>query len=494
MREIFKKYAKDTKNWLILNTGAVPYISSFGMKQWTKGINDRYPENRLVDFCGIRYAKYGSESKYFTNEDSYYHSFEKLIGGDLKSLEEIYADFLEDEKKFKFFISLIVEKGNGYLHDHFDEFIEVYDAEYISGATIDGVLAYSDDFFLDMKQKYPDYEKEINTLISPYGETFLVRYKKQLIETAVKMNGEYGNQEDLLRDIEIKNNIEGIQRSFHWIQNNYKNVDALEIEFFSEQVFELFQKEKNILVSELSRLNESVEKHRKVCEQIKDKRIFSSKDFDRLLWVGKIGWWVDRRKEYNLIANHYIGRHLKFICQKHDMPYDDAVFLLPSEVGLIERGDAVIADFHVSDRKNNSVHTYDIEGNEIIVSGDEASEFWNIVNPEIESYEGSEIKGVTAYGGVIRGVVKVVMDAYNPGKFNEGDVLVTGMTRPDFLSLMKKSSAFITDEGGITCHAAIVARELKKPCIIGTRVATQVLHDGDLVEVDADKGIVKILK
>jgi len=68
------------------------------------------------------------------------------------------------------------------------------------------------------------------------------------------------------------------------------------------------------------------------------------------------------------------------------------------------------------------------------------------------------------------------------------------MTRPEYTGIMKKAKAIVTDEGGITCHAAIVAREMKKPCIIGTKVATQVLHDGDLVEVDADRGVVKILK
>ncbi len=59
---------------------------------------------------------------------------------------------------------------------------------------------------------------------------------------------------------------------------------------------------------------------------------------------------------------------------------------------------------------------------------------------------------------------------------------------------MKKAVAFVTDEGGVTCHAAIVSREMKKPCIIGTRTATKTLKDGDIVEVDAEKGIVKILK
>jgi pyruvate,water dikinase len=66
------------------------------------------------------------------------------------------------------------------------------------------------------------------------------------------------------------------------------------------------------------------------------------------------------------------------------------------------------------------------------------------------------------------------------------------MTVPDFLPAMKKAAAIVTDEGGITCHAAIVARELKIPCVIGTKNATKMLKTGDLVEVDTQTG--KIIK
>jgi pyruvate,water dikinase len=59
---------------------------------------------------------------------------------------------------------------------------------------------------------------------------------------------------------------------------------------------------------------------------------------------------------------------------------------------------------------------------------------------------------------------------------------------------MKMASAIITEDGGMTCHAAIVARELGRPCITGIKIATKVLKDGDLVEIDADNGIVKIIK
>ena len=121
------------------------------------------------------------------------------------------------------------------------------------------------------------------------------------------------------------------------------------------------------------------------------------------------------------------------------------------------------------------------------------------VKKEIDSYlkkheEVSELKGQIGAKGFARGRVKVIMDATKGGNFRDGDVLVTGMTRPEFVPLMKKAAAIITDEGGITCHAAIVSRELKKPCIIGTKNASIVLRDGDLVEVDANSGVVKILE
>ncbi|MBU1031264.1 MAG: hypothetical protein KKB65_08575, partial [Nanoarchaeota archaeon] len=75
-----------------------------------------------------------------------------------------------------------------------------------------------------------------------------------------------------------------------------------------------------------------------------------------------------------------------------------------------------------------------------------------------------------------------------------GEIIFTGMSTPDFVPLIKKAAAIVTDEGGVLCHAAIISRELKKPCIVGTKIATQVFKDGDLVEVDANKGVVKKLK
>lgn len=105
-----------------------------------------------------------------------------------------------------------------------------------------------------------------------------------------------------------------------------------------------------------------------------------------------------------------------------------------------------------------------------------------------------QLKGTVAQVGLVRGRVKIVTSVQEISKVKKGDIMVTYMTSPNFLPAMKLAAGFVTNEGGLTCHAAIVAREMKKPCIIGTKVATKVLKDGDLVEVDANHGVVRKLK
>lgn len=107
-----------------------------------------------------------------------------------------------------------------------------------------------------------------------------------------------------------------------------------------------------------------------------------------------------------------------------------------------------------------------------------------------------EIKGFVAFRRKVRGEVFNLQNqaAADITKFKEGSILVASMTHPKDIMLIKKSGAIVTDEGGILCHAAIISRELQKPCIIGTRIASKILKDGDLVEIDADRGVVRILK
>lgn len=109
------------------------------------------------------------------------------------------------------------------------------------------------------------------------------------------------------------------------------------------------------------------------------------------------------------------------------------------------------------------------------------------------------IRGQTANPGFARGRVTILKEVLEGdlskkmAEMREGDVLVATNTSPDMMAAIRKASAIVTDEGGMLCHAAIVSRELRIPCVIGTKHATKVLKDGDVVEVDASKGIVRRL-
>lgn len=139
-----------------------------------------------------------------------------------------------------------------------------------------------------------------------------------------------------------------------------------------------------------------------------------------------------------------------------------------------------------------------IKGRKILIMGkDKVNIIVKHLEPKIIKVK--EILGKPANPGFVKGKVRIVPQVNykemitKAGLFKKGEILVTGMTQPDIIFACKKARAIITDEGGITSHAAIISRELNIPCIIGTKIATKVLRDGDLVEVDANVGVVKIL-
>lgn len=133
------------------------------------------------------------------------------------------------------------------------------------------------------------------------------------------------------------------------------------------------------------------------------------------------------------------------------------------------------------------------EFDEVILAGDQARKFL-----KSQTYKEDKklenvlvIHGTVASLGYAKGKVKIVNKISEINKVENGDILVSVATYPALLPAMKKAAAIITDSGGITSHAAIVAREMKKPCIIGAKIATKILQDGDWVELDTKKGDIR---
>jgi len=204
--------------------------------------------------------------------------------------------------------------------------------------------------------------------------------------------------------------------------------------------------------------------------------------------------WRDERKRLNFTCVYGLVRLLREGLRRCGIPPELSNGVLTTETKDVFS--CKIAKETLAQRlKEGVLLHFDENSNVEVIEGKQGEAEFNRLLQFIPAQTG-DVKGMSACKGKAQGIVRIIMEANSDGakRMQKGDILVTSMTRPEFVPLMKKAGAIITDEGGISCHAAIVSRELGIPCIIGTRVATKVLKDGDIVEVDADKGVVKKVK
>jgi phosphohistidine swiveling domain-containing protein len=216
--------------------------------------------------------------------------------------------------------------------------------------------------------------------------------------------------------------------------------------------------------------------------------------YRRLLLVARDSvYFKIYRRDLQTCSYYYMEFVLQEIGRRLGLTLKQTRMMLPDDVsnGLLKNK----VDVHELNRRLKLV-IYQREGDKRkIISGKSASDFIK-KNFKIEKLRTNvkEIKGTTAQAGKARGIVKVINSPEEMAKMNNGDILVSGSTNPNLMPAIRKAAAIVTDEGGLTCHAAIVSREFKIPCVVGTSFVTQVLKDGDLVEVDATRGIVRKLK
>ncbi|KKU27712.1 MAG: Phosphoenolpyruvate synthase/pyruvate phosphate dikinase [Candidatus Amesbacteria bacterium GW2011_GWA2_47_11b] len=182
------------------------------------------------------------------------------------------------------------------------------------------------------------------------------------------------------------------------------------------------------------------------------------------------------------------------IAVRLNLQVDDLNSLTFWEISDLLLGKIKINSIPLSERQKDYA-VIQIEGQLAVISKPKAlKKFYEQDQTNKPHYKPREFKGRSASKGVAKGPVKIVMHPTQITKVEKGDVLVAPMTSPDFVVGMLKAVAIVTDHGGVTCHAAIVSRELDIPCVVGTKIATQVLRDGDLVEVDATKGLIRLLQ
>ena len=204
-----------------------------------------------------------------------------------------------------------------------------------------------------------------------------------------------------------------------------------------------------------------------------------------------LSYWKFERKLANQKSHEMMEKFFEEIMRRFQLSKAQAKMIAPYEMEDVLVHEKIDEDL-LNKRIKLSIAFF--EGNKpgVVLVGEEAKKIEKEIKESlVVDTNIKEFSGACAFPGNAAGVVKIINDENEMYKFNKGDILVSTSTTPKIIPAMKLAGAIVTDSGGITCHAAIVSRELQVPCVIGTKIATRLLKNGDEVEVDATKGLIR---
>ncbi|NTV41333.1 MAG: hypothetical protein HGA61_03620 [Candidatus Moranbacteria bacterium] len=326
-----------------------------------------------------------------------------------------------------------------------------------------------------------EYASVLESLSAPEKLSFYQQEEKDLLRLKLLENKE-----------EIKCGLLRHQRKYYWMLNSYYDTRVLSVNYFKEVLEKHTKEEAKEILERIKNFTAKIQEKKK---EIIKKHNLSQEIEKTASQLSFCIWWQDERKKYIFKANHCIDLFLTEISRKYGIAENSLHYYAHQEISALLQTHKLIDENEIDKRKKNFLGVYDSKvGESKYFSGDEAEELMKPFFTKKIDLVISEFRGTVVSRGLVRGEVKIITSPRETEKMEKGDVLVSPMTSPDLIVAMKKAAAIVTDEGGLTCHAAIVSRELGTPCIVGTKIATQVLRDGDLVEVDADKGKIKIIK
>lgn len=413
----------------------------------------------------------------------------KLAKKDQNISKKLLSRWKKDEKKFEDFfhktfsnvdLSLLSDTG---LSNFWNKFWKLSLNRLTSSSIIDHFALGTDELIGKILRKElssqfskeSEFSKIFSTATAPVHQSFI-----NLAEI------------DLLKIItgKSKETIEDYQKRYYWSKNNYFISQTISLEDINHEIKNWKESGKDLDV-ELKRIEETPKKNHKNKEEF-FKKYKISKELRTLLTISEdFTWWQDERKKATYFAIDIGNKILEEVAKRKDYDLIDLKYVLGGELSSIIKNQIPLK-IELKKRHDGCVIIATRKGN-YIVTGEKVNEIKKSISGE-KDYSGiKDFRGLTASTGKVRGLVRILKSATEIGKVEKGDILVAVMTRPDYVVAMKKAAAIVTNEGGITSHAAIVSRELGIPCIIGTKIATEVLKDGDFVEVDANHGVVRKL-
>lgn len=261
----------------------------------------------------------------------------------------------------------------------------------------------------------------------------------------------------------------------------------------------LAQLQKNNPQKKLRALRESRSLHQKEFNELLQK-VRKAKDGAYLAQVIKTAneavYFRSFRTEIFYASGRYHSTLFKAMAKRLGITnYADILWFYWDELYHALRGTAALDLRLIATRKKGYAFITGLNGDCTRWDGRDAENAFALYH---KAYFGSlqntnTVKGMSAFRGIVKGVARVVASVAECDALQKNEILVTHATNINFVPYLKKVSGIVTEEGGILSHASIISRELKIPCVIGTKNATQVIKTGDIIKIDANRGEVKII-
>ena len=316
------------------------------------------------------------------------------------------------------------------------------------------------------------YGEDLDIISLPEEKTLVNQMEKDVFESAFK-NEPAEKLAKLLAD------------EYYWIPFGYDGPDIWDNKYFTNRIKEC----RGNINEEKMRYDQMLKRDKKLKQ--KSKEILGRKNFSKeekkLVHILRCtAVWTDERKKLEFQLFFQYRQILSELEKRYELPVINLKHLFMHELKDLDKKSKALKKIS-EQRMAHEFMTISEKGNIRITTGSELKKIKKIIEQQERQLQKVDIQGKIACRGSETKYIAHVKVLYSPkecSKVKKGEILVATMTTPEYIPAMVRALGFITDEGGVTSHAAISAREMNKFCVIGTKIATKVLHDGDLVEVD----------
>ncbi len=492
---IISKYGLSQHQWVEKGLAGTPFFSYVYMDCITRQMKQTYGEAHsiVLNFFSNDLARF-----YYSHESMVRlrTSFIQKVNADRSYLREFQERWLAMVRAFDKVILEVHKTALSKLSDAelFALYSKFYDA-YLTEYSL--ALGVQDSFSMDAHNFIPGlferhlpadkFQEYYVALFAPVNESFISAEKRELFYLAKAARQKALKTREQILDA-LGTQLEEHSKKYFWIENNYAHMKVLDSAYFASKIAHELAAGLDP-ETEIKKVEAIVPGNRR-SKQALVSQLKLPEDLINLIKIAECFTFMqDERKKYVLMSCHYLQKFLEEFSKRTGISEQQLRQSVHPEIeALLLHKKYDLA--RLSERYSNCLTVNTPDSYEVF-EGDSVAEAYDaLFKPHVKV---SEFKGTCASRGYAKGPVRIIRTIHDLGKMQKGEVLVARMTRPEMMVAVKKAVAIVTDEGGITSHAAIVSREMGIPCILATNVATKILKDGDIIEVDANNGIVKLL-